>query len=196
MPRKATSPRVECSCLKCGQSFFVFPHRLRDGRGVYCSKACLYGDRARRLALPPNCVCIVCGTAFQRKPSRIRKYCSKACARAPEPLYQRFWRQVEYGGPGCWPWIGARTRRGYGIITLGTRADHWCARATRVMWRLVHGEDPVFACHRCDNPPCCRPSHIYNGTPRENAQDMWQRGRARTPPPGRAHAARPERGPP
>lgn len=72
---------------------------------------------------------------------------------------------------GCWEWNGAKVR-GYGRF----RGEN----ATRVMWRLVTGEvlpDDLHMCHRCDNPPCINPEHLFPGTRSDNMRDMYAKGR-------------------
>ena len=89
----------------------------------------------------------------------------------------KFWAGVDKsGGPdACWPWLGALNANGYGKVTWGGRTEI----ASRVAWRLTHGADPGhFACHRCDNPPCCNPAHLFDGTVQENTDDMISKGRA------------------
>jgi hypothetical protein len=57
-------------------------------------------------------------------------------------------------------------------------------RAHRVAWELTHGPIPdgMLVCHRCDNPPCVNPPHLFLGTDALNAADKGAKGRARTTP--------------
>lgn len=132
--------------------------------------------------------CLHCGNPFQIKPSRlnIRKYCSRTCYKAARSTtgeitpadIARFWSQVDKSGE-CWVWIGSRyTRGGYGRCRPYYRSGQ--RKAHRVSYELAYGPIPegMCVCHRCDNPPCVRPDHLFLGTSEENTYDMFQKGRA------------------
>lgn len=93
----------------------------------------------------------------------------------------RFWTRVDRaGGPdACWPWVAGRFASGYGSFRVGGHN----ARAHR--WLLGHlrgealGRDEL-GCHRCDNPPCCNPSHLFIGSHGDNTRDMTAKGRHRS----------------
>lgn len=74
----------------------------------------------------------------------------------------------------CWEWQGACIE-GYGIIYFGRRYFY----AHRIAFYLGKGVDPgeKLACHHCDNPPCCRPLHLFAGTVVDNAHDASRKGR-------------------
>jgi hypothetical protein len=89
-------------------------------------------------------------------------------------LEQRFWSKVNKSD-GCWVWTASRHKRGYGLFHQGrTRI------ASVVSWEIANGTIPsgMLVCHRCDNPPCVRPDHLFLGTVSDNAVDSVQKGRA------------------
>lgn len=83
---------------------------------------------------------------------------------------------VERGEPDdCWPWHGATNTAGYGAIY----ENHRMVRAHRRAWENANGQIPqgLFVLHRCDNPPCCNPAHLFLGTQADNMRDMFAKGR-------------------
>ena|SRR3990167_1953531 len=97
------------------------------------------------------------------------------------PILDRFWERVIEQPYGCWEWVGSRNHGGYGIfsVTVGTyHARHVLAH--RFALELLTAEevpDGVFVCHRCDNPPCVNPAHLFLGDRKANARDMVAKGR-------------------
>jgi hypothetical protein len=103
-------------------------------------------------------------------------------------LAQKFWSKVQKSD-GCWLWTGATTPDGYGKIGADRRSTTGSQpRAHRVSWTLHCGPIPegMEVLHKCDNPPCVRPDHLFIGTQRDNVMDMQAKGRARKPR-GEAH---------
>ena len=90
------------------------------------------------------------------------------------PLADRFWSKVQKA-EGCWNWTAGASSRGYGVLEVGGRQ----MRAHRISWELRHGPIPagVHVCHRCDNPRCVRPEHLWLGTNSDNMRDASQKGR-------------------
>jgi hypothetical protein len=92
---------------------------------------------------------------------------------------RRFWERVDTsaGPDACWPWALGRNTMGYGRFYLtGGRAR----LASRVAFVIANGREPkpgYVSCHTCDNPPCCNPAHLYEGTFADNRRDAVLRMR-------------------
>jgi hypothetical protein len=98
-----------------------------------------------------------------------------------------FWSRVDRKENNeCWEWTGNRTAKGYGRVRMPGMATR---RAHRVAWFLSKGKlppDNMLVCHKCDNPPCCNPFHLFLGTSLENNEDMRAKGRqSKHRPPGK-----------
>lgn len=112
--------------------------------------------------------CRHCGNRFQPRRGQV-DFCSHAC---------RLWSQVSVGSPSdCWPWQGRLNAKGYAAIEVKgmPRLGH------RLSWALSNNavEIPagLFVLHRCDNPRCVNPAHLYLGTKAQNNRDAIDRGR-------------------
>ena len=90
---------------------------------------------------------------------------------------ERFWPKVDKSGE-CWVWTGYRNPSGYGELHRGRRGTGM-VRAHRFSWELANGPIPRGLCvlHRCDNPPCVNPDHLWLGTKADNQRDMASKGR-------------------
>lgn len=99
--------------------------------------------------------------------------------RSPE---ERFWEKVDKRGPDdCWQWVAGSNQHGYGTFFDGER----CTKAHRFSYALQNGSIPdgMDICHKCDNPPCCNPNHLFAGTAQDNITDAIAKGRHVPPPP-------------
>ncbi len=96
----------------------------------------------------------------------------------PEQI-ARFWSKVtEKGLDECWLWNAAVTGSGRPHIHLKKLRKNFVA--SRIAYFLMFGPFPkrLFACHKCDNPLCVNPYHLFLGTAKDNQQDMSRKGRS------------------
>lgn len=116
--------------------------------------------------------CPVCGKEFKKNPKDCQSgCCSKKCWLDPKFI---FWKNVQKT-ENCWLWTGCIGKDGYG--KFGHHFRHW--RAHRFSWFLVNGPIPEgrHILHRCDNPPCVRPDHLWLGSELDNVRDCMEKGR-------------------
>lgn len=134
----------------------------------------------------------VCREAGCGKPKKARGLCNMHYLRAwklggtsalPEmdrpSISERFWAKVDKSDE-CWVWTAAESGHdGYGGFDVNGR---W-VRASRVSWELAHGpiQTGLHVLHKCDNPPCVRPDHLFLGTQLDNIRDRDQKGRQVAP---------------
>jgi hypothetical protein len=97
----------------------------------------------------------------------------------------RFWAKVEKGSPNsCWPWTKDTNNKGYGKFNTWHGGQRQSLLAHRVAYHLTHKTSlqGFVLLHRCDNPPCCNPSHLKPGTQADNVADAHAKGRMSPPP--------------
>ena len=92
-----------------------------------------------------------------------------------EIIFERLYNKVEKTD-GCWFFRGAITSQGYGYLIINYRMK----QAHRVAWELENGKIPdgLYVLHKCDNPICVNPSHLFIGTQKDNILDMCKKGRS------------------
>lgn len=84
-------------------------------------------------------------------------------------------RQGEWFKIPCLSIPGAKDKDGYTKVHFQDKT----MKASRVAYYLYNGEWPIQALHKCDNPACVNPLHLWNGTQKDNIQDAWSKGRSR-----------------
>jgi hypothetical protein len=94
---------------------------------------------------------------------------------ATRPMLDRLLQRVLFGASDCWHWTGARNTFGYGRMTHKGRLEV----AHRLSWESFRGPIPagLSVLHRCDNPSCINPDHLWLGTYSDNLRDAWAKGR-------------------
>jgi hypothetical protein len=127
----------------------------------------------------------LCGKEFEAQVASAakgrHKHCSIECGyqaragrgRKADPKF--FWDKVRKT-KFCWIWQGGRTGSNYGELHRNNRP----ILAHRYSYELHYGPitNGLWVLHHCDNPPCVNPSHLFLGTPKDNTQDMINKGRA------------------
>ena len=179
MRSKSSIPRI---CQQCDTEFLDRSGKARK----YCSRRC--GGLARRSSGTER-NCLQCGIEFRAPPWTTKrgggKLCSRLCADLfkTRPEEERFWEKVNRNGPilvsdlgECWARSGANNGKGYGVFM---RAGRGKVLAHRFAYELTYGPipDELQVLHKCDNPPCCRPDHLFLGDAAANSADMVRKGR-------------------
>lgn len=146
--------RVPRTCQDCRVGFMALVGKIKKGGGKFCNKC-------------------------------VRKH------RYP-PVEQRFWASVNKNGPivrpalgHCWVWTGGKVSKTkpYGKMTHWENGKNRHQTAHRFSYELRSGPIPDKMCvlHRCDNPPCVNPDHLFLGTAKDNTRDKLLKERSTSP---------------
>jgi hypothetical protein len=178
---KGQADNIDRPCINCGVALTVRPSEMSAGRKLYCSSACYREHRReQKAALATLKTCPACGNQFPR--TTVHEYrkvvCSPECAKAYYVnTMDDFHSLVQKRGEDeCWIWTGPMDGKRYGVIGIGGKQH----KAHALAYEVAHGPitKGLFACHKCDNPSCCNPSHIFIGTAADNAADMKAKKRS------------------
>lgn len=104
-------------------------------------------------------------------------------AKTPEAYLDQRSKQMENG---CIEFTGGKDKDGYGQCHYAATAKELgVTRAHQMAYRVYKGviPDGYFVCHRCDNPSCINPDHLFVGTVQDNVDDMMRKGRGKFPGP-------------
>jgi len=122
--------------------------------------------------------CRICKTVFQPNNAK-NHFCSLACS---------FWSKVDKKSDNeCWLWLGTINTHGlpYGRMASQYWKKGKILKAATVSWVVHYGEIPehysyhgICVLHKCDNPVCVNPKHLFLGTHADNMNDMVKKGRS------------------
>lgn len=97
------------------------------------------------------------------------------------PVAERFWEKVKKSR-GCWEWTAATRAFGYGMFVV--KKGQAPRSAHRLSWEFAFGPipDKQQVLHKCDNPKCVRPDHLFLGSQKDNVRDCRKKKRWRFTP--------------
>lgn len=137
----------------------------------YCSQKCYTKSAYHRYV---KVKCPTCENLTVRQNNRCQScYMKEKIIENRKNIFQRFTARINKTNY-CWIWLGALNKSGHGVTNMLPPSRI----ASRVSWILHVGDIPVgkLVLHKCDNPPCVNPDHLYIGNHRDNILDAYNRG--------------------
>jgi endogenous inhibitor of DNA gyrase (YacG/DUF329 family) len=136
----------------------------------------------------PTLICQFCSNPFpvDKYKFKHRKFCSIRCTalkrwkRDKKTISKRFHDSCLKLDNGCWKWLGALDKNGYGFMYVERNGKQVHTRPHRVSFELYNPKqllDGDNVLHRCDNPWCVNPDHLFKGTQKDNIYDCISKGR-------------------
>lgn len=133
-------------------------------------------------------ICLKCNQYFNEKKSDSNKqwmnrlYCSIKCNNSSNERKKSIFERLEkfqIKKDGCWLWSGNTDGKGYGTLSNRNGAKFSPEKAHRVSYEKKYGNIPkgLNVCHKCDNPECTNPDHLFLGTQKQNMMDCSMKGR-------------------
>lgn len=189
-------PVSKCQC-KCGFVKLIQTTSLVNGKTKKCN-SCRKKDSMKKLHIGKKfhmltiidqvlgkksfCKCD-CGNEKIFRTGAIISGQAKSCGcidsiqrkNYDEHAKNKLLKSIEKKENGCWEWQKARHRQGYGHFAYKRKV----CLAHRMSWILHNGpiDDSILVLHKCDNPPCCNPDHLFLGTDKDNFIDAVSKGR-------------------
>ena len=117
-----------------------------------------------------------CGRSKLVRVHHLRSGRSKSCGcRHGLSPKQYLMSKVKFNDNGCWEWFGAADSKGYGSCSSYGYTTSTHRLSYMLHFGEIHGD--LHVCHRCDNPKCCNPDHLFLGTVKDNMQDRVDKDR-------------------
>jgi hypothetical protein len=95
-------------------------------------------------------------------------------------MIDRFNLHIDRSGD-CWEWTASKFKSGYGIFTINKKPFR-AHRIAFTLYKMPSIPDGLHVLHKCDNPSCVNPDHLFLGTHQDNMTDMCKKGRHVTNP--------------
>ena len=187
-------PIKELICKFCNSIFSGMTSKNRSP--IYCNRICM---KAAYTHTKLTSSCITCSKEMIFSPWEKKKYCSQHCIRYSGDkeclrqakskgvwqtstdeekliLIQKAYEERVIKKEGCWGWNRVTFSKGYGKINTGKRK---ILLAHRASWLIHNGKIPdgLWVLHKCDNPVCSNPDHLFLGTAKDNSIDCAKKNR-------------------